>query len=314
MSRHKCTKEIYKAFFQASSVRYSGLALSEVSPEPFSHDSVSRWLQSQQYRPRDIWHIVKDLINTEEPCLLVVDDTVLDKHRSKQIDLVHHQYSGNAHDVIAGIGLVNLVWYGLERQHSIPIDYRVYDKDTDGKTKNDHFREMLKLGKNRGMTPSAVVFDAWYSSLNNLKAARDLHWNWVAGLKKNRKVNRNETLEMLDFPDEGLKLHLRGYGWITVFRFVAKNGRTDYIGTNIEEPSRDQVEVIVKARWSIEVYHRELKQTCGIERCQARTGRAQRNHISLSIAAWVDKYKRKLNEKISLYSARSTVSDIILGG
>ncbi|QGP48828.1 hypothetical protein PsalN5692_00233 [Piscirickettsia salmonis] len=123
----------------------------------------------------------------------------------------------------------------------------------------------------------------------------------TAGLKKNRKVNRNETLEMLDFPDEGLKLHLRGYGWITVFRFVAKNGRTDYIGTNIEEPSRDQVEVIVKARWSIEVYHRELKQTCGIERCQARTGRAQRNHISLSIAAWVDKYKRKLNEKISLY-------------
>ncbi|WP_155081431.1 hypothetical protein [Piscirickettsia salmonis] len=58
---------------------------------------MSRWLQSQQYRPRDIWHIVKDLINTEEPCLLVVDDTVLDKHRSKQIDLVHHQYSGNAH-------------------------------------------------------------------------------------------------------------------------------------------------------------------------------------------------------------------------
>ncbi|QGO00619.1 hypothetical protein Psal006b_03657 (plasmid) [Piscirickettsia salmonis] len=96
-------------------------------------------------------------------------------------------------------------------------------------------------------------------------------------------------------------MHLRGYGWITVFRFVAKNGRMDYIGTNIEEPSRDQVEVIVKARWSIEVYHRELKQTCGIERCQARTGRAQRNHISLSIAAWVDKYKRKLNEKISLY-------------
>ncbi|WP_171824215.1 hypothetical protein [Piscirickettsia salmonis] len=51
-------------------------------------------------------------------------------------------------------------------------------------------------------------------------------------------------------------MHLRGYGWITVFRFVAKNGRMDYIGTNIEEPSRDQVEVIVKARWSIEVYHR----------------------------------------------------------
>ncbi|QGO67095.1 hypothetical protein Psal073_02062 [Piscirickettsia salmonis] len=146
MSRHKCTKEIYKAFLQASSVRYSGLALSEVSPKPFSHDSVSRWLQSQQYRPRDIWHIVKDLINTEEPCLLVVDDTVLDKHRSKQIDLVHQQYSGNAHDVIAGIGLVNLVWYGLERNilYQLIIVYiRTYaltTKSSYGPTKNWYFQ------------------------------------------------------------------------------------------------------------------------------------------------------------------------------
>ncbi|WP_158006839.1 transposase, partial [Piscirickettsia litoralis] len=80
-----------------------------------------------------------------------------------------------------------------------------------------------------------------------------------------------------------------------------KSGRTDYIGTNIESPSRDQVENIIKARWSIEVYHRELKQTCGIECCQARTGRAQRNHIGLAISTWIDKYLRKVNEKISFY-------------
>ena len=44
MSRRRCTKEWYKAFLQASSMRYSELALSEVSPELISHDSVSRWL------------------------------------------------------------------------------------------------------------------------------------------------------------------------------------------------------------------------------------------------------------------------------
>jgi len=58
----------------------------------------------------------------------------------------------------------------------------------------------------------------------------------------------------------------------------------------------------MKARWSIEVYHRELKQTCGMERCQARSGRAQRNHIFMAISAWIDKYKRKLNEKITFYA------------
>ncbi|WVX66033.1 IS701 family transposase domain protein [Candidatus Bealeia paramacronuclearis] len=116
-----------------------------------------------------------------------------------------------------------------------------------------------------------MVADAWYSSLNNLKAIESIGWTWVMGLKKNRKVNRGETLEKLDIPDEGLKVHLRGYGWITVFRFVAKNGRTDYIGTNRDNPSRDHIELVMKSRWKIEVYHRELKQTCGLERCQSRT-------------------------------------------
>ena len=30
-----------------------------------------------------------------------------------------------------------------------------------------------------------------------------------------------------EIPEEGLKVHLRGYGWVKVFKFVAKNGRID---------------------------------------------------------------------------------------
>src|SRR3989338_1567519 len=93
----------------------------------------------------------------------------------------------------------------------------------------------------------------------------------------------------------------RGYGPITVYRFVAKNGRTDYVGTNMENPTREKVEHLVKMRWSVEVYHRELKQTCGIERCQARTGRAQRNHIFLAIIAWLSQHRRRCLEKLSFY-------------
>lgn len=299
MSRHKCTKDLYKAFLQASSVRYSGLALSEVSPVELSHDSISRWLSDKCFQPRDTWSIAGQYVDKDEPCLLIADDTVLSKTYSKKIELVHYQYSGNVHDVIAGIGLVNMLWYGLEQESAVPIDYRIYDKDSDGKTKNQHFCDMLKLAKKRGLTPDAVVTDAWYSSLKNLKAIRDHGWVWITTLRKNRKVNRNVSLGSLDLPDEGLKVHLRGYGWVTVFKFVAKNSRVDYVTTNMENPTYDRVKAIVDARWSIEIYHRELKQTCGIERCQARTGRAQRNH--LAIAAWLDKHRRRLLENISFY-------------
>ena len=301
MSRHKCTKELYRAFLQASSVRYSGLALSEVSPTPISHDSISRWLNDKSFRPSGIWEISKQHIDKEAACLLICDDTVLSKTRSREIELVSHQYSGNVHDVILGIGLVNLLWYGLEQEESIPIDYRIYDKDGDGKTKNSHFCDMLKLAKGRGIKPEAVVMDSWYSSLDNLKSIRGHGWEWVTTLKKNRLVNRSTKIEELDIPEEGLSVHLRGYGWITVFKFVAKNGRIDYVATNMKNPTRTQVKDIIDARWSVEVYHREIKQTCGIERCQARTGRAQRNHIFLAITAWLEKYRRRINEQISFY-------------
>lgn len=301
MSRHKCTKELYKAFLQASSVRYSGLALSEVSPSELSHDGISRWLKGKKFSPKDIWENVQPLIDKAEECLLIADDSVLSKTFSKEIELVNYQYSGNEHDVVAGIGLVNLLWHGCKQAQSIPIDYRIYDKDTDGKTKNSHFCDMLSLAKKRGLNPSAVVMDTWYSSLKNLKAIRDHGWIWVTTLRKNRKVNRDVSVETLDIPEEGLSIHLRGYGWVTVFKFVAKNGRIDYVTTNMENPTREGVKKVIEARWSIEVYHRELKQTCGIERCQARTGRAQRNHICLSILAWLDKYRRRISENLSFY-------------
>lgn len=301
MSRHKCTKELYKAFLQASSVRYSGLALSEVSPSELSHDGISRWLKEKNFSPKNVWSTSKNLIGENEEGLLIADDSILSKTHSKKIELVNYQYSGNEHDVIAGIGLINLLWYGCEKKQSVPVDYRIYDKDTDGKTKNSHFCDMLSLAKKRGLKPSAVVMDAWYSSLKNLKAIRDHGWIWVTTLRKNRKVNRDVSLETLDIPDEGLSVHLRGYGWVTVFKFVAKNGRIDYVTTNMENPTREDAVRIIEARWSIEIYHRELKQTCGIEHCQARTGRAQRNHICLSILAWLDKHRRRILENISLY-------------
>ncbi|WP_074167889.1 hypothetical protein [Candidatus Arsenophonus triatominarum] len=42
-------------------------------------------------------------------------------------------------------------------------------------------------------------------------------------------VNHNKQLNKLDISEEGTLIHLRGYGWVTVFKFTAKNGRINYI-------------------------------------------------------------------------------------
>jgi hypothetical protein len=39
-------------------------------------------------------------------------------------------------------------------------------------------------------------------------------------------------------------------------------------------------------RWKIEEFHRETKQLTGIEGCQCRMGRIQRNHIACALLVW----------------------------
>ncbi len=310
MTKSLCTKELYCTFLRVTSQRYSALSLSEVSPIELSHDSISRWLTDAHCQPKDIWNEAKKhVLGTQG--VLIVDDTILDKSRSDKIELVRWQYSGTVHDVIKGIGMLNFLWVD-EKNQVCPMDVRIYEPKEDGKTKNDHFRELLHLAKEREVKPDAVIADSWYSSLDNLKCIRDYGWNFVMGLKKNRVVNKNQKLCNLNIPDEGLRIHLRGYGWITVFRFVSTNRRTDYIGTNLENPTRDQILALVKKRWEIEVFHRELKQTCGLEQCQARASRAQRNHIVLSVLTWIKQAALRKQYNISFYQQQwNTIKDAI---
>ena len=53
------------------------------------------------------------------------DDTVLGKHHRRSIELARRQYSGNAHGVIAGIGLVNYVYVNPDTDQFWLIDYRL---------------------------------------------------------------------------------------------------------------------------------------------------------------------------------------------
>ncbi len=136
---------------------------------------------------------------------------------------------------------------------------------------------MLALAKKRGIIAEAVVMDAWYSSLDNLKSIRSHGWVWVTTLRKNRIVNHNKQLNKLDISEEGTPIHLRGYGWVTVFKFTAKNGRIDYRVTNKDNPTRQYVKSIMDAPWFVEVYHREVKKIVVLN--AVRLARVERKEI-----------------------------------
>jgi len=113
----------------------------------------------------------------------------------------------------------------------------------------------------------------------------------VTRLKSNRQIDPNHTgnrsVSEVDLLAGGQVVHPKGYGLIRVFRIVARNGDTEYWATNDLSMSDLTRQSLAERGWMIEVYHRALKQTCGVERCQARLARAQRNHIGFAIRAFV---------------------------
>jgi hypothetical protein len=75
---------------------------------------------------------------------------------------------------------------------------------------------------------------------------------------------------------------------VKLFRVTVSTDRTDYIATNaLSQNSTDVVQQVCKIRWKIEEFHRELKQLTGIESCQCRKARIQKNHIACAILVWL---------------------------
>ncbi len=59
--------------------------------------------------------------------------------------------------------------------------------------------------------------------------------------------------------------------------------------------------------WQIEEYYRGLKQFCGIERAQHRSGVAQRNHIGLAIRAFLRLESYRLSTGVSWFEAKASI-------
>ena len=154
-------------------------------PKPPAHDAFTKLLHRLAPDPKTLYAEVQPLINHKQG-VLVIDDSTLDQPHSKEIEMVTHHWSGNHHKVVKGINLITLLWTDGDRFY--PTDYRLYHKTSDGLTKNDHFAAMLKEAKQRGFEPETVLFDGWYSSLDNLKTVTSFGWTFVTRFKSYRKV------------------------------------------------------------------------------------------------------------------------------
>jgi hypothetical protein len=250
--------------------------------------------------------------------------SVLDHNTSFQIELVRRQYSGNAHAVIKGIGVVTCVYINPASDQFWIINYRIYDPDRDGKTKLDHVREMLDNALTDKHLPfRGVLMDSWYAERKLMLHIERLKKVYYCPLKDNRQVDETggeggyQRVDRLTWTDveqtQGKVVHLKTFPkghQVKLFRLVLSSKRTDYVATNdMSQDSTHDTQQVCALRWKIEQFHRETKQCPGIEGCQCRLSRIQRNHIACAILVWV-RLKQIAHETVStIYALKQGLLD-----
>ena len=325
MSAPRCTAEDYIQFLLATPRVFSATEAARVQPDrpdAPAHDAYTRLLHRLEPDPGPLWAEVEPLVR-KAVGILVVDDSVLDKPFARHMGLVAYHWSGRHNRVVRGIDLVTLLWTDGDALY--PCDYRTVNP-AERRTKNDHFRDLIRVAQARGFAPACVVFDAWYSGKENLKAVRDGGWTFLTQVRGNRRVNPdragNRPIRDCDIAAAGTVVHLEGFGLVKAFRIVARNGDTEHWITNdlgMDEPTRL---MFAERAWGVEEYHRGLKQCTGVDRCQTRMSLAQRNHIGCALRAfvrlewhrfttgvsWPEAKLRIVRDAVRVYLARPTLT------
>lgn len=312
MNPPKVTDEDYINFIIATPRDVTATEAERVQPESQNapaHDAFTRLLTRLEPDAETLWEEAKTQVNLTSGNL-VLDDSTLEKPFSEFNALVYRHWSGKQKEVVEGINLITLLW--TDGVRCVPVDYRVFDKDRDGKTKNDHFAEMLLAAFERGFDPALVCFDSWYASAENLKLVRSLGWHFLTRLKANRQIRVSQgKLQAVSEAGlcggDGTIVWLKGFGEIKVFRVRATDGTSEYWATSRREMTETERETEAKSAWRIEMYHRALKQQCLIERAQCRRLRPVLNHIGLCIRAFVRLESHCYRERISWIEAKTSI-------
>jgi hypothetical protein len=295
------TRLDYCQYLLVSQINYTLTNFADHS-EKFSHDALNRYLAGERLQPKLTWENVQGQVVQAPKGFLVFDDTVADKNFSHEIELVRRQYSGNAHGIIQGIGIVTCVYINPELDQFWIIDYRIYDPAGDGKSKLDHVQDMLlNCVHQKRLQFWAVLMDSWYAAKEILLAIEKYGKIYYCPLKDNRQVDDSGGSQPYQRVDglawtatekqHGKLIKIKGFPGnhkVKLFRVVLSTKRTDYVVTNdMAQDDTQAVQEVCGFRWKVEQFHRETKQLTGLEGRQCRKARIVRNHIACAILVWI---------------------------
>jgi len=328
--------DLYTDYLISSFGQVTASGLARLLEGEVSHDQITRFLSSEPKRSADLWRIAKPLVRSIESNegVIVIDDTIEEKEYTDENELICWHFDHSKGRNIKGINFLSALY--VTDQGAVPIAFDLVTKMeayVDEKTgnlrrkssmsKNERYRRLLRIVVHNQIKFRYVVNDSWYSSSDNMKMVkRDLKREFVMPLKSNRKVALAREAKARGQYKAVSQLELAGEAtlevWLEEVDFpllLTKQVFTNedhsegvlYLVTSDLTLPCDRIQQLYQRRWSVEEYHKSLKQNASLERSPTRTTTTQRNHLFSSLCAYLKLESLKWQTKLNHFALKSKI-------
>jgi DDE superfamily endonuclease len=328
--------DLYTDYLISSFGQVTATGLSRLLNGEVSHDQITRFLSSEPKRSADLWRIAKPLVRSIESSegVIVIDDTIEEKEYTDENELICWHFDHSKGRNIKGINFLSALY--VTDEAALPVAFDLVTKAeayVDEKTgnlkrrssisKNERYRMLLRICVHNQLKFRFVVNDSWYSSSDNMKMIkRDLKKEFVMPLKSNRKValslkekerGQYKAVSQLEIPEAAtFEVWLEEVGFplhLTKQVFINEDGTTGvlYLVTSDTTLPFDRIQQLYQRRWSVEQYHKSLKQNVSLEKSPTRTTTTQRNHLFSSLCAYLKLESLKWKTKLNHFALKSKI-------
>jgi hypothetical protein len=309
------TLDLYSDYLIVQNKYATSTGLSEMLNGTISHDKVTRLLNKEELNSKEPWKYIKSDVRNNENSegMLILDDWIEEKSYTDENEIIYCHYSHAKSRQVKSINLLSyLVNYG---DISLPIGYEIMHKNIKYSyietkkvkwkaaiTKNEHFCEILKQAYNNKVLFSWALVDNWFAAKENLEYIHYiLKKNFIIGMKSNRNVILSEEgkakgnftkVSELDLEDgKSLKVWLRGIEFPMqlikkVFIYEDASKGVLYLMLNDLIHDADYLYLIYQKRWSIEVYHKSIKQNASLAAYRTKRVLSQASHLFCSLISY----------------------------
>ncbi len=199
-------------------------------------------------------------------------------------------------------------------------------------TKNELMQTMIQQCIHNQLIFKYILADSWFASTENMHFIQSKKKFFIFDLQDNRlailadsvteKPNKKTqwlNIKSLDIPDNTpVKVWLKDMDFPVLISkqiFKNENGKTvgvRFLVSNDFSLTDENFTTIYKKRchngyWSVEEYHKSLKQNVGVAKSPTRTVSTQTNHLFCSILAYVKLEKLKLKTKLNHFELKAKI-------